>query len=137
MGLGNNKLFAIRLKGVCHGNLADNCSPGLTYVVAKSMDKAYNAVRLLYGSDPNYEGKSKDFELDTIVLVADESNPNSCDSDSFKLIIADDFFNKFKTNDNKIDLEAIKDFVEDENEQHEKDKPDDTDIDDNEEPMEF
>ena len=135
MGLGNRKLFAVRLKGVCHGNLADNCSPGLTYVVSTSMDKAYNAVCLLYGSDPNFEGKRKDFELDTIVLVADESNPNSCESDSFKLIMADDFFNKFKSDNNKIDLDAIKDFVEDENEQQEKENPKEDTSD--EEPMEF
>ncbi len=113
MGLGNNKLFEIRVKGINRGNLARNCSPGVTYVVSSSMDKAYNAVCILYGCDPNYTDV-KDFELESIKLVADESNPNTCLTDTYKLIMADDFFNKFTVNGN-LDIDAVKDFVEKEN----------------------
>lgn len=110
MGLGNNKLFEIRVKGINRGNLARNCSPGVTYVVSSSMDKAYNAVCILYGCDPNYTDV-KDFELESIKLVADESNPNTCLTDTYKLIMADDFFDKFTVNGN-LDIDAVKDFVE-------------------------
>ena len=110
MGLGNNKLFEMRVKGINRGNLARNCSPGVTYVVSSSMDKAYNAVCILYGCDPNYTDV-KDFELESIKLVADESNPNTCLTDTYKLIMADDFFDKFTVNGN-LDIDAVKDFVE-------------------------
>ena len=116
MGLGNNKLFEIKVKGINRGNLARNSSPGVTYVVSPSMDKAYNAVCILYGCDPNYTDV-KDFELESIKLVADESNPNTCLTDTYKLIMADDFFKRF-TNDNKLDIKAIKEFVEQENEEN-------------------
>ena len=74
------------------------------------MDKAYNAVCILYGCDPNYTDV-KDFELESIKLVADESNPNTCLTDTYKLIMADDFFDKFTVNGN-LDIDAVKDFVE-------------------------
>ena len=127
MGLGNNKLFEIKVKGINRGNLARNSSPGVTYVVSTSMDKAYNAVCILYGCDPNYTDV-KDFELESIKLVADESNPNTCLTDTYKLIMADDFFKRF-TNDNKLDIKAIKEFVEQENEENDTniDKDDDDD----------
>ena len=83
--MGNNKLFKITVKGVKTGKFARNASPGVTYVVAKSIDKAYNAVLLNYGKD-NSLGNKTDFELDTIQLVASESSPNECDSDTYKLI---------------------------------------------------
>ena len=83
--MGNNKLFKITVKGVKTGKFARNASPGVTYVVAKSIDKAYNAVLLNYGKDGNLGNKS-DFELDTIQLVASEGSPNECDSDTYKLI---------------------------------------------------
>lgn len=122
MGLGNNKLFEIRVKGINRGNLARNCSPGVTYVVSSSMDKAYNAVCILYGCDPNYTDV-KDFELESIKLVADESNPNTCLTDTYKLIMADDFFNKFTVNGN-LDIDAVKDFVEKENLENDTDDSD-------------
>lgn len=83
--MGNNKLFKITVKGVKTGKFARNASPGVTYVVAKSIDKAYNAVLLNYGKDGSL-GNKADFELDTIQLVASESSPNECDSDTYKLI---------------------------------------------------
>ena len=116
MGLGNNKLFEIKVKGINRGNLARNSSPGVTYVVSTSMDKAYNAVCILYGCDPNYTDV-KDFELESIKLVADESNPNTCLTDTYKLIMADDFFKRF-THNNTLDIKAIKEFVEQENEEN-------------------
>lgn len=116
MALGNNKLFEIRLKGINRGNLARNCSPGVTYVVATSMDKAYNAMRILYGSDPDYTD-AKDFELDSIKLVASETNPNRCGTDTYKLVLADDFFNKFTTNTG-FDVKALKEFIEQEKEEN-------------------
>ena len=114
MSLGNHKLFEVRVKGVKHGNFARNSSPGTIYVVSKSMDKAYNAIMLLYGNDPNYADCVGDFALDEIRLVADESNPNTCESETYKLMMADDFFDKFSSKD-KIDIDAIKKFVEEEN----------------------
>ena len=113
MSLGKQKLFEIRLKGINRGNLARNSSPGVTYVVSTSIDKAYNAICLLYGNDPNYTD-IKDFELESVKLIADESNPNTCLSDSYKLIVADDFYDKF-SNGNQIDIDAIKDFIQEEN----------------------
>lgn len=116
MSLGNNKLFEIRLKGINRGNFARNCSPGVIYVVAKSMDKAYNSICLIYGSDPQYTD-IKDFELDSIRLVADESNPNTCLTDTYKLIMADNFYDTY-TIDGKIDLNALKEDIEKENEEN-------------------
>lgn len=132
MALGNNKLFRIKVKGINRGNLARNSSPGVTYIVSSSMDKAYNALCILYGSDPNYTD-IKDFELETIELVADESNPNTCLTDTYKLIMADNFFERFTVN-NKLDIQAVKDFVENENaiiNNNEDDKDDDTELEEN------
>jgi hypothetical protein len=114
MAFGNNKLFKVRLKGISRGNFARNSSPGTLYIVAKSMDKAYNSVCLIYGSDPNYDD-IKDFELDTIELVADESNPNTCLTDSYKLIMADDFYTKYVPN-GIPDISAIKENIDKETE---------------------
>lgn len=125
MALGNNKLFRIKVKGINRGNLARNSSPGVTYIVSSSMDKAYNALCILYGSDPNYTD-IKDFELETIELVADESNPNTCLTDTYKLIMADNFFERFTVN-NKLDIQAVKDFVENENSINNNDKDDEDD----------
>jgi hypothetical protein len=132
MALGNNKLFRIKVKGINRGNLARNSSPGVTYIVSSSMDKAYNALCILYGSDPNYTD-IKDFELETIELVADESNPNTCLTDTYKLIMADNFFERFTVN-NKLDIQAVKDFVENENtiiNNEDDDKDDDTELEEN------
>jgi hypothetical protein len=114
MAFGNNKLFKVRLKGISRGNFARNSSPGTLYIVAKSMDKAYNSICLIYGSDPNYDD-IKDFELDTIELVADESNPNTCLTDSYKLIMADDFYTKYVPN-GIPDISAIKENIDKETE---------------------
>ena len=116
MGMGNNKLFEIRVKGINRGNLARNSSPGVTYVVSSSMDKAYNAMRMLYGSDSDYTD-AKDFELESIRLVADESNPNTCETDTYKLILADKFFEMF-SKDKIIDIKAVADFVAKEKEEN-------------------
>ena len=129
MALGNNKLFRIKVKGINRGNLARNSSPGVTYIVSSSMDKAYNALCILYGSDPNYTD-IKDFELETIELIADESNPNTCLTDTYKLIMADSFFERFTVN-NKLDIQAVKDFVENENSINNNDKDDDTELEEN------
>lgn len=126
MAFGNNKLFKVRLKGINRGNFARNSSPGTLYIVAKSMDKAYNSVCLIYGSDPNYDD-IKDFELDTIELVADESNPNTCLTDSYKLIMADDFYTKYVPN-GIPDISAIKEIINEETE-NETDTDTDDDID--------
>lgn len=83
-----NKLYKVTVKGVKSGKFARNASPGVTYVVASSIDKAYNAVLLNYGKD-NSLGTKADFELDTIQLVASESAPNQCESDTYKLITND------------------------------------------------
>lgn len=116
MGMGNNKLFEIRVKGINRGNLARNSSPGVTYVVSSSMDKAYNAMRMLYGSDSDYTD-AKDFELESIRLVADESNPNTCETDTYKLILADKFFEMF-SKDKIIDIKSVADFVAKEKEEN-------------------
>ena len=116
MGMGNNKLFEIRVKGINRGNLARNSSPGVTYVVSSSMDKAYNAMRMLYGSDSDYTD-AKDFELESIRLVADESNPNTCETDTYKLILADKFFEMF-SKDKIVDIKAVADFVAKEKEEN-------------------
>lgn len=83
-----NKLYRITVKGVRSGKFARNASPGITYVVATSIDKAYNAVLLNYGKD-NSLGTKADFELDTVQLVASESAPNQCEADTYKLITND------------------------------------------------
>ena len=114
--MGNNKLFEIRVKGINRGNLARNSSPGVTYVVSSSMDKAYNAMRMLYGSDSDYTD-AKDFELESIRLVADESNPNTCETDTYKLILADKFFEMF-SKDKIVDIKAVADFVAKEKEEN-------------------
>lgn len=104
--MGNNKLFKITVKGVKTGKFARNASPGVTYVVAKSIDKAYNAVLLNYGKDGSL-GNKTDFELDTIQLVASESSPNECDSDTYKLITEEsleEIMNHYKIN---IDLNNL------------------------------
>lgn len=121
MALGNNKLFEIRIKGINRGTFARNCSPGITYVVASSMDKAYNTLRLLYGSDPDYIGNAKDFELDSIKLIADEANPNECETDTYKLIMADSFFERF-VKDKVVDVNAISEFLKQEKEQQNKER---------------
>ena len=128
MGLGNNKLFEIKVKGINRGNLARNSSPGVTYVVSSSMDKAYNAICILYGSDPNYTD-IKDFELESIKLIADQSNPNTCLTDTYKLIMADDFFERF-THNNTLDIKAVEEFVEQENEENDTDMDENDDDDD-------
>ena len=133
MGMGNNKLFEIRVKGVNRGNLARNCSPGVTYVISSSMDKAYNAMRMLYGSDSDYTD-AKDFELESIKLIADEANPNSCETDTYKLILADKFFEMF-TKNKVIDIDAVADFVAKEKEENGiSNDEDDEDTDDSEDP---
>ena len=128
MALGNNKLFEIRVKGINRGNLARNSSPGVTYVVSSSMDKAYNAMRMLYGSDSDYTD-AKDFELESIKLIADEANPNSCETDTYKLILADKFFERF-TKDKIVDIKAVADFVAKEKEENGIESDEDTDDED-------
>lgn len=76
------KLYRIELKGVKAGNLPKNCSPGVTYVIAPSMDVAHMALISSYKkeSETNEELYLDSIEIDTLEVVASEEtlcgNPN-------------------------------------------------------------
>ena len=76
------KLYRIELKGVKAGNLPKNCSPGVTYVIAPSMDVAHMALISSYKkeAETNEELYLDSIEIDTLEVVASEEtlcgNPN-------------------------------------------------------------
>jgi hypothetical protein len=76
------KLYRIELKGVKAGNLPKNCSPGITYVIAPSMDAAHMALISSYKKETESTGELflDSVEIDTLEVIASEettcNNPN-------------------------------------------------------------
>ena len=98
------KLYKIETNATLNGTFATNCSPGVTYVVAPSMDMAHVALINSYKNElDNGSIKLSELDINNLIIVATENTelfmPNTYRLVDYRNIGATDDKNSSKEGD--------------------------------------
>lgn len=97
------KLYKIETNATLNGTFATNCSPGVTYVVAPSMDMAHVALINSYKNElDNGSIKLSELDINNLTIVATE-NTELFMSNTYRLV---DYRNISATDDKNSSKEG-------------------------------